>query len=142
LFRTSLFLPFFVAQYCIQKSAQRFANWSCSRPEVGSHLLLTLVRQKGRLNCPFCRSNYLPTRSSEDGSSSSYRNVFFLGAFAEFRKATFITSCLFARPPARLEQLGSHSKFLMQFYILRSFRKSVKRIQVPLKSDKNNRYFA
>ena len=116
LFRTAVFLPFFVLQYCIQNSAQRFTNWSYSRPKVGRHLLLTLVQQKGRLNCPFCRCNYHPTLSSEDGSSSSYRNVLFLGAFAKFRKATF-SFVMSVCPLARWNTLTPTGRFFVKIYI-------------------------
>ena len=38
-------------------------------------------------------------------------------------------------------KLGSHSTDFHQIWYLRIFRKSVQKIQVSLKSDKNNRYF-
>ena len=40
-----------------------------------------------------------------------------------------------------MEQLGSHWTDFNEIWYLRIFRKSVKKIQVSLKSDKNNRYF-
>ena len=95
---------------------------------------------------------------TEGASGSSFRNVNhlnlppwkrkatqrarnlseFLGAFAELRKATlmFATSVV---PPARNSSTPT-GRILMKFdtYV---FRKSVKKIQVSLKSDKNNSYF-
>jgi len=52
-----------------------------------------------------------------------------------------VTSCLsvcnFVRASVRVEQLGFHWTDFHEIY-LRIFRKSVKKIQVSLKSDKNN----
>jgi hypothetical protein len=44
-------------------------------------------------------------------------------------------------PSFRMEQLGSHWTDFMKSGVLRIFRKSVEKIQVSLKSDKNNGYF-
>jgi hypothetical protein len=43
-------------------------------------------------------------------------------------------------PSFRMEQHGSHWTDFMKFGFLRIFRKSVEKIQVSLKSDKNNGY--
>ena len=40
----------------------------------------------------------------------------------------------------RMKQLGSHSKDFHEIWYLHIFRKSVEKIQVLLKSDKNNGY--
>ena len=40
-----------------------------------------------------------------------------------------------------MEQLGSHRKNVYEIWYLRISRKSVEKIPVPLKSDKNNGYF-
>ena len=40
-----------------------------------------------------------------------------------------------------MEQLGSHGTYFNEIWYLRGFRKSVERIQMPLKSDKNNGSF-
>jgi hypothetical protein len=58
-----------------------------------------------------------------------------LGAFEKLRKATisFVMS-------VRMEQLGSHWTECLGILYLRIFRKSVEKIQVWLKSDKNE-YF-
>jgi hypothetical protein len=64
----------------------------------------------------------------------------FLGAFAKLRKATmsFVVSvCL----SVRTEQLDSHWRDFDEIWYLGFFRKSVEKIQVSLKSDKNNGYF-
>jgi hypothetical protein len=44
-----------------------------------------------------------------------------------------------ARPSARVEQRGSHWTDFREIWY---FRKSVEKIQVLLKSDKNNEFFA
>jgi len=55
---------------------------------------------------------------------------------------------MYARPPVRLvcesvhmEQLGSQWKDFQEIWYLSIFRKSVTKIKVSLKSDKNNGYF-
>jgi hypothetical protein len=66
-----------------------------------------------------------------------------LGALAKLRKATisFIMSIrLSARPSFRTEQLGSHWTNFHVIRYLNIFRKSVEKIQVLLKSDKNKEY--
>ena len=58
-----------------------------------------------------------------------------LCAFAKLRKATisFVS--------VRMEQLGSHWKDVDGIWYLTFFRKYVDKIQVSLKSDKNNGHF-
>jgi hypothetical protein len=75
--------------------------------------------------------------------------LLFLGAFAKLRKVAirFIMSvgpsvCLFACPSVRMEQLSSHWTDFYETWYLNIFLKSVQKIQVILKSDKNNGYFA
>ena len=60
----------------------------------------------------------------------------FLGLFVSLRKATisFVMS-------VRAVQLGSYWTDFHEIWYLSAFRKSVDRIEVALKSDKNNRYF-
>jgi len=60
-----------------------------------------------------------------------------LGAFAKQRKAT-ISFVVSVRPSVRIEQLGSHWTDFHYIWHLCIFRKSVEKIQVSLKSDKNN----
>jgi len=62
-----------------------------------------------------------------------------LGAFAKLRKMTisFVTA---VRPSVRME-LGSYWKNFHEILYLRIFRKSVGKMQVSLKSDKNKGYF-
>ena len=48
--------------------------------------------------------------------------------------------CLSVRPCARMEQHGSHWTDFHEIWYVIIFRKSVETIQIPLKSDKNNRY--
>jgi hypothetical protein len=74
-------------------------------------------------------------------SSSTWLTVFLnsLGAFEKFRKAT-ISFVMPVRLSVRME-LGSHLKDIRQVWHLSIFRKSAEKIQVSLKSDKNNGYF-
>jgi len=66
--------------------------------------------------------------------------AFILGAFAKLRKATssFVVS---VRLSVGMEKLGSHWTDFHEIWYLRFFRKSVKKIQVSSKPDKNNGYF-
>ena len=54
------------------------------------------------------------------------------------RKWLLALPCLSIHPSVRTEQLGSHEMDFYEILHLSTFRKTVKRIQVPLKSDKNN----
>ena len=49
--------------------------------------------------------------------------------------------CLSVRPSARVEQLGFHQTDFREIWYLSISRKSVNKIQVLLKSDKNIGYF-
>jgi hypothetical protein len=60
-----------------------------------------------------------------------------LGAFAKLRKAT-ISFVMSVRPSVSMEQLGSHWTDFHEIRYLRIFRNFVQKIQVSLKSDKNN----
>jgi hypothetical protein len=64
----------------------------------------------------------------------------FLGAFAKLRRATISTD-MSVRPSVRMEQLGSQSNDFHENSYLSIFRKSVEKIQLLLKSDKNNGHF-
>jgi hypothetical protein len=64
----------------------------------------------------------------------------FLDAVANLRKATIsfvVCVCL----SVRMEQLGFHRTDFREILYFRIFRKSIKKIQVSFKSDKNNGYF-
>jgi hypothetical protein len=63
-----------------------------------------------------------------------------LDTFVQFRKAT-ISLVMFFCPFVRMEQLASHWTDTHEIWCLRIFRKPVEKLQVPLKSDKNKRYF-
>jgi hypothetical protein len=52
-----------------------------------------------------------------------------------------LSVCQSVLPSVRLEQLGSHWKDFRQILYLSIFRKSLEKIHVSLKSDKNNGYF-
>jgi heme/copper-type cytochrome/quinol oxidase subunit 4 len=70
-------------------------------------------------------------------------DVSVLGALAKLRKATigFVMSIrLSVRPFFRMEQLGFHWTNFHDIQYLSIFRKSVEKIQVLLKSDKNKEY--
>jgi hypothetical protein len=83
-------------------------------------------------------------------------NVTFIAAFAKLRKEIFsvvmsvwlsvclsgcLSVCLSACPSVLMEQLDSHRTYFLELWYMSAFRKSVYKIQVSLKSDKNNWYF-
>jgi hypothetical protein len=64
----------------------------------------------------------------------------FLGAFAKSREENIsfvMSTCLFVS----MEQIGSHRMGIHEILYVNIIRKSVEKIQVHLKSDKNNGYF-
>jgi hypothetical protein len=65
-----------------------------------------------------------------------FRHIF-LGVLPKLRKAT-ISFVMSVRLYVRMEQLGSHWTDFHEIWYLYIFRKSVEKIQVLLKSDKNN----
>ena len=70
----------------------------------------------------------------------TYTFLRFLRAFEKLRKAT-ISFVMSVRPSVRMEQLDSHWTDFDEFWYFRFFLKSVEKIQVYLKSGKNNGYF-
>ena len=64
----------------------------------------------------------------------------FLGAFAKLHKAT-ISFVMSVCSSVRIEQLGSHWTDFHEIWYMSIFRKSVEKIQVSLRSDKNSGYF-
>jgi len=68
------------------------------------------------------------------------QNVELLGPVAQLRTAT-VGFVMTVRLSARMKQLGSHRTNFHEISELRIFLKSVEKIQVPLKSDKNNARF-
>jgi hypothetical protein len=70
-------------------------------------------------------------------------HVVYLGAIAKFRKPTvsFVISVrLYVHPSVRMEWLDSHWTDFHYIWYSGIFRKSVEKIRILLKSDKNNRY--
>jgi hypothetical protein len=67
-------------------------------------------------------------------------SVLFLGAFAKYRNA-IISFVMSVRVSVRMEQLGSNWSYFHEIWRLSISPKSVEKIQVSLKSEKNNGYF-
>ena len=65
---------------------------------------------------------------------------FFLGAVEKLRK-TRISIAISVRPSVRMEKLSSHWTDFYEIRYLMIHRKSVEKIQVSLKSEKNKGYF-
>jgi hypothetical protein len=66
----------------------------------------------------------------------------FLVAFSELGKKLLLASpCLSLRPSLRIEQIGFYLTDFHDSSYFNIFRKSVEKIQVSLKSEKNNGYF-
>jgi len=74
---------------------------------------------------------------SPTDSVERLRNVPLLGAFAKLLKAT-ISIVMSVCPFVRMEQLGSHWTDFHEICYLSILRKSVDKIQVSVKCDKNN----
>ena len=63
----------------------------------------------------------------------------FLGAFAQLRKAAI--SFVMSVRPSSWNNSAPTGRTVIKFYIAVFFEKSVEKIQVLLKSEKNDRYF-
>ena len=63
----------------------------------------------------------------------------YLGVFAKLRKATL--SFVMSVRPSAWNNSAPTERIFMKFYILIFFRKSVFKVQVTIKSDKNNGSF-
>jgi len=81
-------------------------------------------------------------------SKTSATEIKFLGAFVKLRKATTSFVASFrpsARPPVHpsvhMEKFGRHKAYFHEILYLSIFRKSVEKIQISSKSNKNNGYF-
>ena len=81
------------------------------------------------MSTEFWWANYL---RDQDG-------VTFSGAFAEFQKVN-IKFVMSVRPSVRKEKLGSQWTDCRQIWKMGIFRKSVEKIKVSLKSNKNDGY--
>ena len=70
--------------------------------------------------------------------------VSFIGAFVNLRRATILFNMSVHAsvcPSVRMKQLGSHWTDFYEICYLCTFRKTVEKMQVSLKSDKNGGYF-
>jgi hypothetical protein len=79
-------------------------------------------------------------KSCRENQNSNFIFRTFLGAFAKLRKAN-ISFVMSVRPSISMQNLGSHRTDFLEIWYLNIFRKIVEKIQVSLKSDKNNGYF-
>ena len=107
-----------------------FSVW---RPPLA--LKLTCVRHQFSYNClqyPDLKTN-LTLQFPK--LVSLFRHVY------NCEKRPLASSCLFVRLSARMEQLGFHWTTLLEIWYLSISGKFVEKIQVLLKSNKNNGYF-
>jgi hypothetical protein len=84
-------------------------------------------------------TNYPVTWHQITRTKTLFSRVFLWGIFAKLWKAT--TSCLSVCPTIHIEQLVAHQEDSHEIWYLGIFRKSVKKIQVALQLDKNDKYF-
>ena len=86
---------------------------------------------------------YWLVRASEDYSvlitQSSGPNPFG-GAFTKLHRAT-VSFVMSVWPSIRMEQHGSHGTDFHEIWYLNIFQKSLEKVEISLKSDKNNSYF-
>jgi hypothetical protein len=68
--------------------------------------------------------------------------VSFKARLQNYKKRLLASSCLSVRPSVRMEQLGCHGADFHEIWYLSIIPKSVKKIQVSLKFDKNKENFA
>ena len=90
---------------------------------------------------PTGTKDFSPLRSFHTGLGPT--QFYYLGAFTKFQKAT-VTFVMSVRPSGSLRGTTGppNGRIFMRLYIyIHFFRKYVERIQVPLKSDKNYRFF-
>jgi len=85
--------------------------------------------------------SYLPPSVCQCHGHLSDSFPFSLGTFAKLWKAT-ISFIMFVCPSIHMEQLSPHYTNFHEIWYLRVFQNSVEKIQVWLKSDKHNGYFA
>ena len=74
-------------------------------------------------------------------TQQSYWCWLFLARPQNYEKRLLASSCLFFLLSVRMEQLGCHWTYFHEILYLRILRKSVEKIEFPLKSNKNNDYF-
>jgi hypothetical protein len=110
-------------------------------------VFLKLCQWDSKLSWILCW-NYIQMHAVQKGGASNLTTSAsyiilassLLCAFAKLRNAT-ISFVMFVCPSVHMEQLASHWKDLHEIYYLGICRKSVQKIQVFLKYDKNNGYF-
>jgi hypothetical protein len=85
------------------------------------------------LRCVLCM--YL--RTTSDFCFTQYKQIDFVGMFANYEERLLVSSCL----SVRMEQFGFHGAHCPAIWYWSIFRKSAEKIQASLKSDKNNGYF-
>ena len=127
---------------CAQISASlQSKGWRCQYSSAYIAVAVTWLRQEDRRVCEtraeschakwwgLCKRNLAILMSR------------FLGAFAKLWKAfiSFVMSVSLSVRP--MEQFGSQQADFHEIFYLIIFRKSLERIQVSLKSDRNNGYF-
>jgi hypothetical protein len=88
-----------------------------------------------------------PSWNVVTSQKTSFALNFFMITFRRVRKITKKTNSFVmpvhpsVRPSVRMEQLGPHWRDFHEIWYLLTFRKTAKKIQVSLKSDKNSGYF-
>jgi hypothetical protein len=132
---------------------------SVIQPVLHFHIYVCTVREDKRANAGNPQTNqcscryleamgskvllYWLVRASVDYSmliTQSSRANPFGGAFAKLRRAT-VSFVMSVWPSIRMEQRGSHRTDFHEIWYLDIFRKSLEKVEVSLKSDKNNGYF-
>ena len=84
-----------------------------------------------------CPQQILNYWAEYKGGEKNLKKRRFLGAFAKLRKGT-ISFVMSIRPSVRMEQLVSHLTYFHEIRYSDIFRKTIAKIRVSLKSDKNN----
>jgi hypothetical protein len=118
--------------YSLKLLLNTFSAWE----DIWRAVLKMSAEQKGSLILLVHYQSFFCQNSTEV-SLACQCSVQILGMFTKIAKSNYLSLCLFAR----MKNLASHWAAFREIFILSTFFfKSVKNVQMPLKSDKNNGY--
>ena len=127
--------------YVMPPSVSRVWFFTGSWPHKDIHWSLSHKFTKPRnFSSAFFVISYFPPSVCQCHGHLSDSFPFSLGTFAKLWKAT-ISFIMSVCPSIHMEQLGPHYTNIHEIWYLRVFQKFVEKIQVWLKSDKDNKDF-
>jgi hypothetical protein len=124
-------LPVNCVWFCTGSWLHNRIHWSLSHKFTKPHTF----------SCVFFVISYLPAAICQYHGHLSDSLLFFLGVMTKLWKAT-ISFVMSVSPSIHMEQISPSPPYRFSWNLyLRVFQKSVEKIQVGLKSYKDNRYF-